>query len=175
MARPRIYTHEQRAAKEREWMAASNETRRNQYRKEPAYRDKTMKAAREHYRENSAQDVKGCAENLDKLDTMGTVRRVQLGAQCVNIVSFTIDELAIAIGGYHPVVVRRWIRDGMFPEPAFREQKEIPQRGAKAHVYTLNQVRAFVTAFAEQQKEKQNFYATDREFIATLFTAASRI
>lgn len=175
MARPRKYTHEQRAAKEREWMATSNETRRTRYRSEPRYRDKTMKAARNHYRENSAQDVKACAQNLPILETLGTVRRVQLGAQCVHIVSFTIDELAEAIGGYHPVVVRRWISDGMFPEPAFHEQKEIPQRGAKAHVYTLNQVRAFVEAFAEQQQHKQNFYATDREFIGKLFAASTKI
>lgn len=170
MGRPKKYSDTELAQQRGVWSKQSNDRRRGQYAQDPTYRKRALRQARSSYRRNVASEIKNCAENAEKLSEFGQQRTVRILGVDQDLLTFTVAEVGMALGGYHPVAIRRWIAGDKFPEPPHEEQRE-GIRGARPRLYLESHVRAFIKVFADFQKEKQNLYATDTEIIKRLFDA----
>lgn len=166
MGRQRTYSDTERQQRQRKLNQGTAQKRKKLYRKDATYREFAKGSSRATYRRQrglSLRNLRNAHEFLDTLETLGTVRELHdAEAQ----LTFSVRELSVALGGYHPNVIRQWCRDGKFPPPklsAVCKGKEL--------VYSLPQARALLEVIGEHQTAKAYLSTNDKDTIKRLFAA----
>lgn len=164
---------EQEERKQRWWGADRNARRRERYQQDKQYREKTIQQVREGYRRNRAEDgldvrEDDCIESLPKLPQIGQIREVRItDEQTVRLLTFTVDEVAVALTRNQQVLYR-WIKADLLPPPAFEARNF---RNRWQAVYTVPEVRAMIEVFSEHQKLSQYYRSYHEETRAKFFSA----
>ena len=149
---------------------ARNKRRRDRYAKDPNYRATVKSSNRSQYGKRAGVVPRvSCAESIPQLANFGRVRAIMRGRQKVDCVTFTVQEIAKAMG-YHPWVVYRWQGREQFPKPAVLlhgHNKGIPG----SYVFTHPQATRLLSVLADHQAVKMHFQQTDLDTIARLRAA----
>lgn len=147
-------------AMKRQWAITHNETRRDAYAHDPSYREGVTAANRTAYRQrNGGLKVEICGKgHVGRETEFGSVRSVngQLA------VTFSSEEMARLLGGYHLQVMYRMQRDGRFPKP------ETHVDGKKGQVYSLDQAKRLLLVMVDHQSKKAYFQSDDLDTIDSL-------
>jgi predicted DNA-binding transcriptional regulator AlpA len=163
MPRPTKYSDAERKTRQKTWNKKVSAERKQRYKEDPVYADAIKKTMREAYQEKKGikpREVKNCRGYLPRLKEIGRMRKTtELGDE----LTFNVREAATALGGYHPNVVYRWIRQGMFPKPP-----HLVEGHKVEHVYVESEMRSLMLAFALHQDHKLYFQAKDENTIAAL-------
>jgi hypothetical protein len=169
MGRNKLHkTREQIAEQKHRWFGpARNKRRRKRYAADSAYRETVNSWNRTSYRQRSNSKLRNCRDNISELHEFGSIRIVPIGDSRKRIRTFSVPELAKALGDYHPVVLYRWQKERKFPRPV------IPANDGK--VYTEDQARKLLTIMSEHQDKKLYFHKTDARLIEQLFKAMASI
>ena len=145
-------------SKTREWLKQRNERRRRVYRENKARRLAVNLQNRRSYRRNNIVESNK-ALPPSKLSSVAVNRTVPtLGC----IPTLSVADMGIALGGYHKVVVYRWISQNKFPKPKYSSDEGLG-------VYTLNQAKKIVEVFYAHQKTSAHFCFSHKDTIEKLF------
>ncbi len=147
-----------------------NARRRERYASDPTYKAQVNKTNRGSYRRVSPVTPHTALRGSD-LSAQGTTRKVQTPAGEQKMKTFSVEEMATVLGGYHTVVLYRWIRAERFPKPTLAT---VPDGMASQMVYCFNDARVLARVMAEHQREKAYFHSSDFETVAKLFEAAAQ-
>lgn len=150
------------------WVATSNKKRKSRYATDPEYREKVKARSRDHYREKHEVSLRPLDFCKKRLEDMGRMRKIVLAGANVTALTFSVKELANALGGINPIVIYRWHADKLFPRP------NVIQQGAQedddgAHVYTLGQMKRLIAVMEEHQKKSLYLRKSDRATIKAFF------
>lgn len=101
--------------------------------------------------------------SLSEVAKIGTVRKLESGASRK---TYSIQEMAEALGGYHGGVFYRWLRTSRFPQPDI----PVTEKGRPPYkVYSAEATKALVKVFSDHQKVKAYFHKSDTDTIQKLF------
>ena len=159
--RSRVHEVNRRTVKKRNALYASD----------PAYREFVKGSSRATYRRQAGlqlRNLRNASEYLPQLPTLGAERIIKGGTNRKRL-TFSVREMAVALGGYHPNVLRQWIREGRFPAPVLQAHV----RG-KELVYTIEQTRALMEIMSNHQIDKAYLSQSDAETIAALHEAMQK-
>lgn len=149
-----------------EWHKLRNERRRQRYAKDKEYRVHINKQNRLNYHERAKVELRE-AVSPSELKTIGQRRLIEeTGAEAFCL---TVEEIGIALGGYHKVNIYRWIMRDRFPKPVFTTG----QATQKVGVYTLEQAKQLVTIFSQHQKTSTQLRVGHTDTIRKLMDAVS--
>lgn len=164
MGRHKLHkTPEQIAEQKRRWADTRNERRRQQYADDSAHRRSIHTQNRAAYRKRANSEPRNCRENIAKLREFGFSRRVSLKGSMIRMLTFSVSELADALGGYHRIVLYRWHKERKFPRPIVQAKDQ--------EVYTVDQAHKILTVMSEHQDKKLYLRKSDAETINQLFNA----
>jgi hypothetical protein len=148
-------------SKTKKWWKERNKRRKARYHSDPDYKKQVNRLNRLHYRKVEGSALREPAK-LSDLAALGTVRKLLTGASRK---TYSIEEMAKALGDYHKVVLYRWIRTERFPRPSIATAA----KSTISFVYSLDQARALIKVFSEHQKSKAYFHKSDTETVEKLF------
>jgi hypothetical protein len=159
----------------REHLDRKNEVRREMYASDADYRASRMEESRARYRQEHGVFEKDCRENLDALDSIGSMRLIKLGKKQLNILTFNNRELAEALG-YSLVQVYRWQNDGRLPKPrtALSYEEGLKGRFMCSEVYTEDEVKAIMSVLGEHQQSVAHYRTTHTLTIKKMFSAFNK-
>ena len=156
-------TPEQIAEQKRRWAQTRNAKRRRRYALDSAYRAGVHEQNRTGYRQRAGSEPRNCRMNIARLREFGTDREVSIGGASRRMLTFSVAELATALGGYHTTVLYRWQMQSRFPRPRLR--------ASDRKVYTFDQASNILRVMAAHQDEKLYLQETDAGTIQRLFDA----
>lgn len=143
-----------------EWRKKRNARRRHLYKLYPERRRKINRKNRESYRASHEFD-QNKALPPNKIAAVAQVRDV--GGKPTRCL--TVEEMGLALGGYHKVVMYRWINEGKFPDPVFKTTINYNEAG----VYKLDQAQKLAVVFGKHQETCAQFRSSHRTVIKRLF------
>lgn len=158
------------ASQTREWWVERNARRRKRYSNDPTYKALVNKTNRGSYRKVSPVATRIALKGSD-LSAQGTIRRVHTLVGNQKMKTFSVEEMATVLGGYHTVVLYRWIRAERFPKP---QLATVADGMASQMVYCFNDTRLIAKAFSKHQLEKSYFHSSDFATVAKLFDAVGQ-
>ena len=167
MARHTTLSAKQRRDRLKKINEATVEKRNALYASDPEYREFIKGASRASYRKHAGMELRNlrnASDFFDQLPVLGSHRLIRGADTKRPRLTFSLREMATALGGYHPNVLRQWCREEKFPRPtmqAFCRGREL--------VYSLDQARALMKIMGEHQQEKAYLSADDKAVIAALF------
>lgn len=171
MGRQRTLTDAERQERQHKLNQKTATRRKEQYDGDVEYREFARGSSRATYRRKSGlalRNLRNAHDFLPSLSTLGSVRDL-LTKKGGEALTFSIRELAVLLGGYHPNVIRQWCRDGRFPSPT------IEAKGARKElVYSQAQAKALAEIIGTHQQEKSYLSAADTAVISSLFSAFSK-
>ena len=144
------------------WGPCRNERRRQQYAKDHSYRRTVHIRNRDSYRRRVGSQPRNCRANIARIAEFGSISLVTLNGSTRRMRTFSVAELANALG-YHRIVLYRWHKQGKFPRPLLQANNQM--------VYTFGQAQKILTIMSEHQDNKSYFHKSDRETIRRLFRA----
>lgn len=144
----------------------SNAVRKRKYRDNADYRER-CKARAVAYKARNAPERETCQANLSILSTIGTPRYIEGIETQEPILTFSYPEIAVAVGDFTEVAMRKWIADGRFPKPIYRERRRVSV-GPTKKLYTERQVRNILTVLSVHQREKRKLTKKDTVIISAL-------
>ena len=126
-----------------DWFDQRNERRREEYHTNEDYRAKANKDARDGYRNSKGtQRPFDPRQNLDKLETFGTMRLLEHGE--AEALTFTKGEVA-AVFARPAKQIQQWAQDGRIP--ATVERAKVPGKERNwIDIYHLDEVKVMVEA-----------------------------
>jgi hypothetical protein len=151
--------------KKRWWGDARNARRRARYKSNKDYREQAIAQVRESYRQGRLRDglsvrQDDCRENIPLLTKIGQDRPARVDGEVLSRhLTFTIDELAVALGR-NTQVVYRWVSSGLMPGPVFEARNS---RDRWQHVYVEGEVRALLEVIGAHQATSQYYRARHSE------------
>ena len=161
MGRRKLHkTPEQIAEQKRRWAETRNAKRRQQYATDDAYRSAVHTQNRTGYRERTGSELRNCRENIANLQDFGSIRAVSIDGCTTHILTYTVVQLAKAIGGYHPVALYRWQRQDRFPRPT--------TQAIDCKVFTFDQAHKILVVMSEHQDKKLYLQKSDTDTINRL-------
>jgi len=157
-----------KAAVDEEWWIRRNARRRAKYALDASFRKRVNAQNRAEYKEsngvrkNAALPISSLSDCGNKRNVVGSDGKTSLR------VTLSIAEMAHALGGYHTVVLYRWIRTDRFPAPSTM----VEEKGLAPYaVYSLEDAKKLVAVMAWHQSQKAYFHARDIETIQRLFSS----
>jgi hypothetical protein len=173
---PRDLTPEEMLARKHRWWGAErNARRRERYRQDREYREKTIQTVRSAYwrtrvEEGAPVRQDDCRANLESLNLIGQVRELRAGAQpMVQALTFTMDEAGEALTR-NAQVLYRWIMADMLPGPVYEARNH---RNRWQAVYTEPELRALLEVFGDHQTRSQYYRIFHTETRERLFAAVA--
>lgn len=146
--------------------------RRKRYKDDPEYRQRAIQSTRRSYRGKFGRlDTSTCLDNLGGLGRMGTKRAVDVGGRTTTRITFTTEELAVALNR-RVEVVYRWVRKGIFPTPAFRLCGAHNQHD---NVYLYQEARAILHVMGEHQRNTSYYRVDHVDTRKRLFNAVNEV
>jgi len=164
------------ARKLKYWGPKRNEARRERYHADPEVRQALIQAARTTYRnrrEEMGQQVRAddCRNNIPLLAQIGQIRSMTGVLQGKDMLTFTLDELAKAMGR-NPQVLHRWINTDLFPTTAF-EGYGVDNRLRR--VYIAEEAINLLGAFGKHLETRQYFKEFHTDTKEAMFAAVANI
>lgn len=157
----------------RRWADAHNRRRMIQYNTDPDYRGKMIENSRAEYRKVHNVTLIDCRENLPVLAQIGTVRTVSTPEGAVmEVLTFDVNELAEALGGYNAQIMYRWQQKEQLPRPVVRIH---PPRNQAGFVYLEDEVAAIMQHLGAHQSRLRYFRRSDTETIDAIFAAIADV
>jgi hypothetical protein len=157
--RKKILTPEEILERKLRWWGPDrNARRRERYQQDNEYRQQSIKQVRDHYRQSrtaAGLDVRSddCEENISKLAEIGAVRDIINACQSRTLLTFTIEEAAIAFGRNQQVMYR-WLKSGLLPPPVLTARNN---RNRLQSVYVECELREMLDVFSAHQKLSQYY------------------
>lgn len=143
------------------WQAEYMARRRARMREDTGYLEKHRARSREQYRKRVGLDIttiRDCRRKPSEIRAMGRIRPV-VGMDN-DVVTFDFTELAAALGGYHPQIMKRWVARHQLPAPVLVANSENAVGHArKVPVYHLEEVLAIVSVLGDHQKQNAHYRA----------------
>lgn len=175
-AKKELTPEELEARKLRYWGPERNAQRRERYRQSKEYREKAIQLGRETYRKvREAQGLQvrleDCREQLPRLGEIGVTRAVLSPDGPVPLLTFSVDELAVALSR-NPQVLYRWMAAGMLPRPVVRAVNDRKRVNA---VFLEAEVRALMEVFGEHQTKSAYYRSYHEETRDKIAEAVSRV
>ena len=131
------------ASKSQEWWIERNKRRRNKYAQDREYRAKVNQNNRDNYRAKT-NFYQNMAISPEQISSLGTKRNIDDGRK---LITFNVDQISLILGGYHKIVVYRWINNGKFPEPPHKSVDAPYEK-----VFTLHEAKKLARIFLKHQK-----------------------
>ena len=170
-------TPEQRA----ERLAAARNARRNKrYHSDEEYRKKVLAQGRQSYRGSVGASTSREVVSIGKLQYIGESREVTIKGKRRKHITFSVEELAEALGDYNPSVIRRWYQKGQIPKPALEADVVVPRKGnttghQRMYVYVIEEVKAIVSILSEHFSEFLYFRKDHEDTVDRIMDQISNI
>lgn len=159
-----------------------NKQRRERYQKDATYRQAVNERNRLQYRERAGTGVftHEAAPPTTGLVQFGTSRRLVGDPEGSFSRTFTVREVATALGDYNGQTMYRWLRDGRLPpmeteayEPY--ENSAGVEREAKVAVYLYQELQVIAQTLREHQLEFSYYRASHHETKAKILAAVNKV
>ena len=160
-------TDMERELQKQRWNAAAIKRRRIRRDEDPEYRAQHAAQSRDYFRQKYGVDpstFRDCRKNFDRLDEIGSERTISQEP----LLTFTIDEVAVAFGDYNPVIIKRWIKKGQIPAPELETDDGF-------EVYLDSEIEAIIPILGEQQSQTKYFRADHTDVIVSIADAVQQV
>jgi len=162
------------------WLETANRRRRAEYANDPEYREKAKMDALVQMRKKRgiSEDFRDCRQQIDLLGEIGEVRKVQWDDG--EYLTFTAQELGIALGDYSLSGIYGLIRKGKIPQPVVPcrvDTKSFGRDGetSEMFVYLEDEVLAMMEIMGEHQLKYHYLRADHYDTIERLFTEVHEV
>lgn len=131
-----------------EYKEKHNRVRRLRYARDPEYRERAKKQQMKTYRKNMSYDKckRVGINDLEELKKIGQMRKVKKA----QVLSFSVDETSIVLGGYPAQTIRRWLTTGLLPKMIHRGRGENDRLDKT--FYTIDEIMPIADIMVEHQK-----------------------
>lgn len=158
------------------WGPDRNARRREKYQQDKEYRQRTIRQVRDSYRKNrtaegSAVRSDSCEENISKLAEIGEVRDVVIADQSRRMLTFTVEQAAVAFGRNQQVLYR-WFKSGLLPHPIIAVRN---RRNRLQWVYVEAEMREMLVVFSAHQKLSQYYRSYHAETRSSIFAKVEAV
>jgi hypothetical protein len=150
------------------WWKARNERRNLRYAMDADHRMKVNRLNQMCYTKTVKHSrLRRVFATPSQLDSIGKEREIFSadGVVIDKIHTMTQQEVSRAIGGYHTIVVARWIRQGKFPRPNLYAMNGL----RKIRVYATTAVKGIIEIFKRAKFRGAGLQFKDIETVSKLF------